>query len=86
MSTTTYKIDYKWNGGITHVRGVISEEGLREVKENPRHVIVSCEPYEPKIMYQTAEGCARCVTDEYVPHYNCRCRAQRPHCTADSCY
>lgn len=83
---STYKIDYKWNGGITHVKGVISEEGLSEVKANPRHVIVSCEPYAPTIRYKTAEGCERCMTDEYVPHYNCNCGAGRAHCTSDYCY
>lgn len=83
---TTYKIDYKWNGGITHVKGVLTEDMLAEVRSNPKHVIVSLEEYTPVIRYQTAEGCSRCTIDEYVPHYNCRCGSGRAHCTADYCY
>lgn len=83
---TTYKIDYKWNGGITHVKGVLTEDMLAEVQANPKHVIVSLEEYTPVIRYQTSDGCSRCAIDEYVPHYNCHCGANRPHCTADACY
>jgi hypothetical protein len=39
-----------------------------------------------KILYKTCEGCERCTTDPYVPHYNCICGKRKPHCTADSCY
>ena len=45
-----------------------------------------CMPSEPKVRYQTEEGCERCTHDIYVPHYNCRCSAKRAHCTADYCY
>ena len=45
-----------------------------------------CMPSEPKVRYQTEEGCERCKTDAYVPHYNCRCSGKRAHCTADYCY
>ena len=82
----TYKIDYKWNGGTVHVKGVITEPMLREVESNPRHVIVSCEPYTPTIRYQTEPGCGECEINEYVPHHNCRCGANRAHCTSDYCY
>jgi hypothetical protein len=44
-----------------------------------------------KILYRTCEGCVRCTTDAYVPHYNCiyqgRAIGHSPsHCTADACY
>lgn len=44
-----------------------------------------------KIYYQTAEGCARCTTDPYVPHYSCRYAGNAvghstDHCTASGCY
>ena len=39
-----------------------------------------------QILYKTCEGCERCTTDAYVPHYNCICGKRKPHCTADSCY
>ena len=46
----------------------------------------TCMPSEPKVLYPTAPDCERCLTDVYVPHYNCRCGANRAHCTADYCY
>ena len=83
---TTYRVEYRWNGGDTLVKGVLTDDGLRMVQDNPRNVILACEPYVPVIRYETAAGCAECVTNEYVPHYNCRCRAGRAHCTSDYCY
>lgn len=43
------------------------------------------------VMYRTAEGCTRCTTDAYVPHYNCLYNGRAAghsaaHCTADACY
>lgn len=43
------------------------------------------------IMYRTAEGCERCKTDAYVPHYSCMYGGKRAghneaHCTANACY
>ena len=88
---TTYQITYRYLGGSTLVKGVITEAGLAEVQANPKHVIVSLVPYTPVIRYQTVEGCVRCTTDEYVPHFNCMYHGQAmghnaAHCTADSCY
>lgn len=83
---TTYRVEYRWNGGDTLVKGVLTDDDLRTVQDNPRNVILSCEPYVPVIRYETAAGCTECVTNEYVPHYNCRCRASRAHCTSDYCY
>ena len=44
-----------------------------------------------KILYKTCEGCERCTTDAYVPHYNCIYGGRAighsaSHCTADACY
>lgn len=82
----TYKIDYRWNGTTTHVKGVVNETRLAEIQSNPKHVIVSCDSYTPVIRYQTADGCSECMTNEYVAHYNCRCGSNRAHCTSDYCY
>ena len=84
--TTTYMIDYIWNGNGCHVKGVITEAMLAEVQDDPKHKIVSLEPYTPVIRYKVAEGCFECGINEYVAHYNCRCRNKRAHCTADSCF
>ena len=45
-----------------------------------------CMPSVPTVRYTTCEGCERCTTDAYVPHYNCRCGANKAHCTSDYCY
>ena len=43
-----------------------------------------------EITYKTLEGCPRCTTDIYVPHFNCIRPGQSghsaSHCTASSCY
>jgi hypothetical protein len=44
-----------------------------------------------KILYRTAEGCERCKTDAYVPHYSCIYGGKAvghsvAHCTASACY
>jgi hypothetical protein len=83
---TTYMIDYLWNGTSTHVKGVITESHLAEIKDHPKHVILSLNPHTPVIRYQTAEGCERCTYDEFVPHHNCHCGANRAHCTSDYCF
>ena len=43
------------------------------------------------IRYRTCEGCERCTTDPYVPHYNCMYQGRAvghsaAHCTASACY
>lgn len=50
-----------------------------------------CTPSAVAIRYTTCEGCERCTTDAYVPHYNCIYSGNAmghsaAHCTADSCY
>ena len=50
-----------------------------------------CMPSEPKVRYQTAEGCERCTTDAYVPHFSCLYGGKAvghsaAHCTASACY
>ena len=90
MTETTYKVEYKWNGGCTVV-GVVNEDRLNDIFENGNHVLISVVEYAPHITYRTAEGCERCTTDEYVPHYNCLYKGKamghsKAHCTADSCY
>lgn len=81
-----YQMEYRWNGGDTLVKGVVDYNTMREIMGDSRHVVVSCKRYFPVIGYATVEGCARCLTDEYVPHHNCRCGAGRAHCTSDYCY
>jgi hypothetical protein len=88
---TTYKIEYRWNGGMTKVVGVVDEEGLEAIRSNGKHVIEVLEPYTPVIRYKVDPTCKRCTTDEYVPHYNCiyggkAAGHSAAHCTADSCY
>lgn len=44
-----------------------------------------------KVNYRTCEGCVRCTTDPYVPHYNCLYGGNATghsaaHCTANACY
>jgi hypothetical protein len=86
----TYKINYRYNGGCT-VTGVVDEAYVSRIKSEPRHIIVSLVPYTPVIKYQTVEGCSRCLTDEYVRHYQCHYNGtpaghSEAHCTADGCY
>ena len=50
-----------------------------------------CMPSEPKVRYQTEEGCERCTYDIYVPHFRCvyygeRVGHSKAHCTASGCY
>lgn len=44
-----------------------------------------------EVNYRTCEGCPRCKTDKYVPHYNCMYHGKavghsEAHCTANACY
>lgn len=91
MTTKTYKVEYRYYGGMTKVVGVVNESGLEAIKSEPRHIIESIAPYTPVIRYRTVEGCERCTTDEYVPHYNCLYQGKavghsEAHCTANGCY
>ena len=48
-----------------------------------------CMPSDPATLtptYKVDPNCERCITDIYVPHYNCTCGANRAHCTSDYCY
>ena len=50
-----------------------------------------CQEHTPVIRYRTEEGCERCLTDAYVPHYNCIYGGKAvghsaAHCTANACY
>ena len=40
----------------------------------------------PEVYPANPSDCERCKTDAYVPHNNCRCGANRHHCTSDYCY
>ena len=74
-------------GKSTPVRCTMDEATLAEWMTYPAFVLESAvECDAPVIRYQTAEGCQRCTTDAYVPHYNCHCGANRAHCTSDYCY
>jgi hypothetical protein len=91
MTSKTYKVEYRWNGGMTKVVGVVDEARLEAIKSEPRHIIETCVPYTPVIRYTTCAGCERCTTDEYVPHYNCLYKGKamghsEAHCTADGCF
>lgn len=87
---TTYWIHYRWNGGNTNVYGIVDANEVEAIKAEG-HTVVECEPYTPVIRYRTCEGCERCTTDAYVPHYNCIYQGKAmghsaAHCTADACY
>ena len=82
---TTYKVQFIY-GTLPTSTTVVTEEGLRRLETQPRTIIVSAEPYTPEIRYPTQDGCPECITNEYVPHFNCRCGYGRAHCTADLCY
>lgn len=89
--TKTYKVTYTYKSAKgCRVSGVVNADRLAEI-ESEGSVLTSCIEYTPVIRYRTAEGCARCTTDEYVPHYNCLYSGKASghsasHCTADSCF
>ena len=90
MTTKTYKVSGLF-GKYTPVKGVVNETTLAEMRKDVRYHIESVEEYTPTIRYRTAEGCQRCTTDEYVPHYNCLYGGKAvghsaSHCTANGCY
>lgn len=44
-----------------------------------------------EMMYKTVEGCERCKSDPYVPHFSCLYGGRsmghnEAHCTARACY
>ena len=79
-------------GSLTPVNTTMSESQLEEWLTYPAFVLESATPVaDPVIRYRTCEGCERCKTDAYVPHYNCIYQGRAmghnaAHCTADSCY
>ena len=88
--TTTYKVKGMF-GQHTRIDMVMSEDTLNEYRSFKMFRLDSLEPYSPKIIYKTCEGCSRCEVDEYVPHYNCIYKGNAvghsaAHCTADACY
>lgn len=83
--TTTYKVSGIY-GKYTRFTHVLTSERLEQIKSEKGYTIESVEPYTANIRYTTSDGCAECMTNEYVPHYNCHCGANRAHCTSDYCY
>jgi hypothetical protein len=88
--TTTYKVKGLY-GKLTPCEFILDAEGLERWTNTKGFVIESVEEYAPTIRYQIAEGCDRCKTDEYVPHYNCLYKGNAmghsaSHCTANACY
>ena len=74
-------------GKSTPVDSVMTEATLAEWMAYPAFTLESATECEaPVIRYTTCEGCERCTTDPYVPHYNCKGGANRAHCTSDYCY
>lgn len=52
-----------------------------------RHIVAD----DAHIRQPAVEGCKRCETDAYVPHFNCQYGGNAvghsaSHCTADACY
>lgn len=88
--TTTYKVNGTF-GKATPFAYIMDEEALATLRSDRLYTIASVEPYTTHINYRTAEGCERCTTDEYVPHYNCLYGGKAvghsaSHCTANGCY
>jgi hypothetical protein len=88
--TTTYKVKGLY-GKFTPCEFILDAEGLERWTNEKAFVIESVEEYTPTIRYRTAEGCERCQTDEYVPHYSCMYQGKAighsaSHCTANACY
>ena len=82
---TTYNVTGLF-GKATPFSFVLTEDELSTMREDARYRIDTVEDHTPIIRYKTCEGCERCTTDPYVPHYNCKCGANRAHCTSDYCY
>lgn len=88
--TTTYKMT-GFYGKHTPVDMVVTDVALAEWQKDAHMRIDSVVPCVVEVTYRTADGCARCATDAYVPHYNCIYGGRRighsaSHCTADACY
>lgn len=79
-------------GKATPVNTTMDEATLAEWLTYPAFVLESATPVaDPVIRYRTCDGCERCKTDAYVPHYNCIYQGRamghnEAHCTADACY
>ncbi len=87
--TTTYKVTGFY--GNTAINMVMTEVALAEWRKDAMVRIDNVIPHMVSISYRTADGCERCTTDAYVPHYNCIYGGKRmghsaSHCTADACY
>ena len=88
--TTTYKVK-GFYGKHTPIDMIMTEVALSEWRKDSAMRIDSVTPCEVSVTYRTADGCVRCTTDAYVPHYNCIYGGNRmghspSHCTADACY
>lgn len=78
-------------GKATPIHASCNENDLEAIKNDPMYTITSVVEYTPNIRYRTEEGCERCTTDEYVPHFNCMYKGNAvghspSHCTANACY
>ena len=87
--TTIYKV--KATFGSTPVEVSANAKDIAAMAVDPRYTIESIKVHTPVIRYATCEGCERCTTDEYVPHYNCFYGGKatghsEAHCTAHACY
>lgn len=85
MNVKTYNVKGMY-GKYTPVNTIMSEATLAEWMTYKGFVLESATEASVTINYPTCEGCERCTTDPYVPHYNCHCGANRAHCTSDYCY
>lgn len=88
--TTTYKVK-GFYGAHTPIDMIMTDTSLAEWSKDAMLRIESVVPCDVSITYRTADGCERCTTDAYVPHYNCIYGGKRmghsaSHCTADACY
>lgn len=79
-----YMVEYEYYGRVS--KEPFTEAGLRMLVDRPMTRVYGVENYTPVIRYETKPDCERCTYDEYVPHGNCRCGANKPHCTSDYCY
>ena len=88
--TETYKVT-GFYGTSTPVDTIMSAKALSEWLADPCFRMDTVESVSITIPYVTCDGCERCTTDVYVPHYNCNYNGiaighSASHCTADGCY
>lgn len=87
--TTAYKVTGFY--GSTAIDMIMTDTALAEWRKDALMRIDNVVPSDIHITYRTADGCERCTTDAYVPHYNCIYNGKAPghtlgHCTANACY